>query len=102
MFAFGKGYSVVLEGIFFAERYNAMLTRLIEAADESHVFYLDVSLEETLRRNETKPNGNEIGEENIRRWYNDQDLLGVEGEVIIPESSSLDETVRHILRATGL
>ncbi len=47
------------------------------------VFYLDVSLEETLRRHEFGPLRAEVPPERLREWYVAHDLLGVPGEVVL-------------------
>jgi hypothetical protein len=56
---YGKeiGYNVVLEAIISKKLYGNMLKNLIaEYIDTVHVFYMDVSFEETLRRHDTKQN----------------------------------------------
>nr|WP_261559133.1 AAA family ATPase [Frankia tisae] len=55
-FCLDHGYHVVLEGILAASRHAAMISGLLRAhRGRSFVFYLDVSLEETLRRHATRP-----------------------------------------------
>src|SRR5687768_15026518 len=55
-FALDHGYHAVLEGILFRDKYGAMLTALRAAHQgRTSVFYLDVSLDETLRRHTTRP-----------------------------------------------
>ena len=62
-----------------------------------YVFYLDVSLAETLKRHKTKPIADEVTEERLQSWYQPKNYLAVPGEVIIDESSTLDETTDTIL-----
>ena len=95
-YAIGLGYDVVLEGILYFPRYGEMLQRLVASAPESYVFYFDVSLDETLKRHLTKPNSGEFGEKELREWYKLRDLTGLEGEEIIPESYSLEQSVQFI------
>jgi adenylate kinase family enzyme len=102
VYALEHGYDVILEGILVFHRYGEMLKELAQAYPHSHFFYLDVSLEETLRRHMTKPNCNEFGEKEIREWYVPHDVTGFPGEVIIPESSSIEETVQTICEHAGL
>ena len=94
-----KGYIVILEGNFFKKKYKDALMELIDDNSiNSHTFYIDVSLEETLRRHKTSPNANEFGEKELRDWYAEKDYLDIEGEVIINEDSSLEETVNLIIK----
>lgn len=98
LFALSNGYNVVMEGIFDAERYNGMFEEiLVKHPDNNHFFYFDVSLNETLRRHEHKPNKDDFGETEMGAWYKDRDLLRRIEEVMIPESSSLNETVDLIV-----
>jgi adenylate kinase family enzyme len=100
-FALSHGYHVVLEGILRADRYADSLRRLIADHDgPSHVYYLDVSLEETLRRHLSRPQTFTAAD--MRGWYRPRDILGIAHETVIGEESGLDETVDHILRASAL
>lgn len=91
-------YIVILEGIFSKDKYKDILIELIEnSSRESCVFYIDVSLKETLRRHKAKPNAHEFGEKEMRIWYLEKDYLGIQGETIINEKSSLEETVDLML-----
>ncbi len=101
-FALFHDYDVILEGIFFSGRYTKMLKSLIKKVPNHFVYYLDVSLEETIRRHKTKPESVEFGEKEMRSWYKDKDLLGVDGEIIVEENSSLQETVERVIRETGI
>ncbi len=102
-FCLDRGVHVVLEGILAAARHAVMLAELLRAHQgRSFVFYLDVSLDETLRRHATRPQAAEFSGEDMRGWYLPCDLLGVDGEQVIPEHFSLDRTVAFIEGATGL
>lgn len=101
-FALERGYDVILEGILKFRRHQGMLERLLRACPDAHVYYFDVSFEETLRRHATKPNAREFGEKEMREWYVPRDLTGFPGERVIPEGNGLEETVRQILEETGL
>lgn len=97
-FALSRHYNVILEGILFTEHYGEMLRELVANPTDSHVYYFDISFDETLRRHKTKPNAHEFGENEMRDWFVSQDLLGVENEQIISEESGFDETVERIFR----
>ncbi|WP_407952044.1 kinase [Plantactinospora sonchi] len=101
--ALRHGYHVVLEGIFISHRYGPMISALRrDHRGDTHVFYLDVSLEETLRRHTLRPQASEFTAEDMRGWYRPRDLLGLPDEMVVPESSSLGETVAFIQYTAGL
>jgi GNAT superfamily N-acetyltransferase len=92
------GYHVVLDGIMDTRRYEPMLTGLRrDHAGPSFFYYLDASLEETLRRHDTRIQRTEFGAEDMRRWYRQRDLLTTIPERVIPQRSTLAETVSAIL-----
>lgn len=96
-------YHVVLDGIFYADRYEAMLAGLArDHIGVSRFYYLDVSMEETLRRHATRPQADEFGADDMRNWYRSRDLLGGICERIIPETSTLQESTALILAETQL
>lgn len=95
-----KGYTVIIEGILSKPKYKEILMKLIESADcDSHIFYIDVSLDETIKRHKTKPIANEVTDEQLKSWYQPKNYLDVSDEVIIDESSTLEETVKLIKSA---
>jgi predicted kinase len=101
--ALDHGYHVVLEGILFTGRYRPMLTELIAGhPGESYVYYLDVSLDETLRRHATRPLAADVTAEQMRGWYAPRDVLGLAQERVIDESSSFEQTVETILHTSAL
>ncbi|HXW45994.1 MAG TPA: kinase [Streptosporangiaceae bacterium] len=102
-FSLDHGYHVILDGILSAERYEPMLSVLArEHAGRSHFYYLDVSIEETLRRHSTRPQASEFGSDDMRGWYRPRDLLSSVAERVIPETSTLQQTIALILAETGL
>jgi predicted kinase len=102
-FVLENGYHVVLEGIFFTDRYRDMLLDLISShSGRSRAFYLDVSFEETVRRHANRPLSAEVTAEQMREWYKRGDILGIDGEHIIPESSTFEESVDTVLAVSGL
>lgn len=101
-FALKRDYSVILEGILYSKRYGDMLLRLNRHCPDFYYYYFDVSFSETLRRHALKPNSNEFGEAEMRKWYQEKDLLDMPGERPIPETMSQQEIVKMILDRTGL
>lgn len=96
-FAISRGYRVILEGIFSSHKYRDLLCEF-SSEIETLYFYMDVSFDETLRRHETRPIANEFGYEEMKLWYQERDLLGLNEEIIIPEESGIDETVDMIAK----
>ncbi len=86
-----------------ASRYEQMLVGLREFHDgPSYFYYLDVSLDETLRRHDTRPQRSEVSAADLRGWYKQRDLLAAIGERVIPEASTTEQTVATILADTDL
>jgi GNAT superfamily N-acetyltransferase len=101
--ALSHGYHVVLDGILTASRYEPMLAGLQRDHDgPSFFFYLDVSLQESLRRHDTRPLRAEVSAADMRGWYRPGDVLSTVTERVIPESSTLAQTVATILTETSL
>lgn len=75
-----------------------MLREVSSLFDETHVYYFDISFEETLRRHTTKPNSHEFGEELMRELYAEKDILGLAGEKLFTDKQSGDEIFRSIMR----
>ena len=94
------GYTTILEGILYSPHYGAMLrTLLADHAGPAHVFYLDVPLDETLRRHELKPLT--VPAAKLREWYHHLDLLDVDGEIVIDGSPDLQEVLAVVLARIG-
>lgn len=98
--ALDVGYSVVLEGILAADRYGAMLTRLMgDHAGTTVCAYLDVPFAETVRRHATRPQATEFTVEQMAGWFQAADQLGVHGEIVVPQESTTEQTVEALLVA---
>jgi hypothetical protein len=102
-YSLDHGYHVILDGILYADRYEEMLDGLRrDHAGRSFFYYLDVSLTETLRRHDTRPEATEFAHEDMRSGFRPADLLASEAEQVIPETSSLRDTTARILADAGL
>lgn len=102
-YSLDKGYHVVLDGILYADHYRDMLARLRrDHHGHSYFYYLDVSMDETIRRHATRPQASEFGPDDMRNWYRSRDLLGDTREHVIPETSTLRETIDRILAESQL
>lgn len=97
-YGIGKTPYVIVEGILANIRYRNMLLSLIESFDgNAYVYYFDLSFEETFRRHVSKPNQSEFGQFEMRRWWNEEDYLGIENEVFFHDRSSKREIMEKIL-----
>jgi adenylate kinase family enzyme len=102
-YSLDHGYHVVLDGIFYADRYELMLTALNrDHCGISRFYYLDVSMDETLRRHTTRPQEADFGPDDMRQWHRPKDLLTAIREHVIPETSTLQQTISTILAETQL
>ncbi|HEX5188563.1 MAG TPA: AAA family ATPase [Streptosporangiaceae bacterium] len=102
-YSLDHGYHVVLDGILNADRYERMLAGLRrDHRGRSFFYYLDVSLAETLSRQDSRPQAAEFGPDDLRAWYRPRDLLATVEEQVIPEASTLRQTTARILADTGL
>ncbi|GAA1308937.1 AAA family ATPase [Brachybacterium tyrofermentans] len=94
----GIGRITVVEGIFGSERYGDMFEEML--ADHKGpclVYYLDVSLAETLRRHTGKTIGGEVPASEVASWYREHDVLGTPGEQVLGEELSEDDMVARVL-----
>jgi hypothetical protein len=55
-----------------------------------------------LRRHATRPQAAEFSPDDMRGWYRRRDLLSSIEERIVPETSTLEQTVALILEETQL
>ncbi len=99
----GAGYHVIVEGILHSSGYGRPLREVIgEHPGPSHVFYLDIGFAETVRRHTSRNEPIPVTAADMQRWYTPNDVLGVTGEHIISEHSTLEQTVTTILASSGL
>ena len=101
--ALEAGYHVVLEGILHTGQYGTPLHKLINGhPGPARVLWMDVSFDETLRRHAGRSDLAHVSAEMMRAWYTKLDLLGVPGEQVVVETSSVEDTVAMILHDSGL
>ncbi|QUH16719.1 kinase [Lacticaseibacillus rhamnosus] len=96
-FGFSHQQIVIVEGILSAARYGQMLKALMNTADQSLVYYFDLSFDETLRRHAHRPKAAAFGAEAMHRWFRPHDYLGVPNEHLIQADQSQDTVVSRIL-----
>jgi predicted kinase len=102
-YALSHGFHVIIDGILNADRYGTMLDALRrDHRGISRFYYLDVPFEETMRRHATRRQATEFGCTEMQSWYRGLDLLPGDIEQVISASNSLDDSVRRVMRDTGL
>lgn len=92
--------AVVLEGILPMPDYLPLFQAAVEEYGLEHIFayYYDLPFEETLLRHSTKPNRDEFGEEDMRRWWQEKDFLPNIPETVFTKELSLEDAVERIWR----
>lgn len=87
---------VIVEGILDSDVYMELFEVLKSEFHNIYAYYYDIPFEETLNRHQTKPNHNEFGEVEMRRWWKEKDYIGIIPEKNITDELSLDEIVEMI------
>lgn len=101
--ALDGGYHVLLEGSLHTRQYGTPLRELVAGhPGPSSVFWMEVGFDETLRRHAGRPELAHVTADLMRAWYAPLDLLGVPGEQVIEQASSVEDTVAAILHGSGL
>jgi predicted kinase len=100
--ALQAGYNVILEGILSVKSYEQTIERIISNhSGNSHIFYFDISFEETIKRHATKEGNYKYGKAEMKEWYSAAHKSGHPLEHLIPESFTVEQTVSHILEVSG-
>ncbi|MBL4936841.1 kinase [Clostridium sp. YIM B02515] len=90
---------VILEGILNSKWYKSLFGNLlVEFKDQIFAYYFDIPFEETLNRHQQKSNAHEFGEKEMRKWWNEKDLLGIIPEILLHKELSLNEIVDIIYK----
>jgi predicted kinase len=91
-----SGYDVILEGILSEKSYGRVLDDIfVSHPEENYMFYFDISLDETLKRHETRGITG-FGEPEMREWYPSSHRSGHELERVIPEDFTIEESYTFI------
>lgn len=95
---FGKEYNsiIVLEGILNSVWYEPLFSLIQKSFDNVYTYYYDIPFDETVKRFQTKRNVS-YTEQDMKRWWNEKDLLGFDNEKIISKNMSVDDVVKIIL-----
>lgn len=97
IFAHEQCSIAILEGILYTD-YYVNLFKLIEEiyTNRIYAYYFDLPFEETLKRHLQKPNANEFGEVEMRRWFRDKDCLYNINETLLSKEMSEKDIIDKI------
>lgn len=96
---------VILEGILNSSWYYKLFETIkYEFGNGIYAYYFDIPFEETLHRHKSKPNANDFGETEMKRWWKEKDFINIFSEQIISKDMMEDDIVDMILHhiETGL
>lgn len=95
---FGKEHSniVILEGIINSNWYKPLFDTIQKNFSNIYSYYYDIPFDETVRRFKTK-NNVDFTEEDMKRWWNEKDILGFENEKMITKEMTVYDIVEMIL-----
>ncbi|GMR68761.1 MULTISPECIES: kinase [Bacillus] len=94
----GKCEFVILEGILNSRKYGEMLKELIHYfKGNAYTYYFDLSLEETIRRHNTREKRHEFSEDSLLKWYNPHDTIEVARETIFTDNFTQKDIFDAIL-----
>jgi len=98
---YGKRNSeiTIMEGILPSKDYAQLFEAAVEEYGSNiYSYYWDIPFEETLRRHGTKPNRDDFGEDDMRRWWKEKDYLDMIPQTMINKDMSVEESVEMIHR----
>lgn len=88
---------VILEGILNSIWYKELFMMLLsEYKQNIYAYYFDLTFEETLIRHLQKPNRNEFGEAEMKKWWKEKDYIEGIKEKILTKELSQEEIVNMI------
>lgn len=101
--ALDAGYDVITDGIANMIHYRQMFDEIIQLhPSDNYMYYFDISLEETLKRHQTRPKKGDYNEDDLRGWYKSASPSGYGFEQRINETMSLEQITQKILAETGI
>jgi len=87
----------ILEGILDSKEYHPLFEAAVEEyGSDIFAYYWELPFEETLIRHSTKPNRDDFGEPEMRRWWREKDYLTIIKETILTKDLSFDDALEKI------
>ena len=89
----------IMEGVLPAEKFPLLFQAALDVyGNNIYAYYYDLPFEETLRRHSTKPNRNDFGEPEMRKWWREKNFLEMIPEKVLTQELSLEDAVELIYR----
>lgn len=98
-FGLNNDYDVVFEGILDI---NVIDLSPLLSQKECYLFYLNISLDETINRHAQRSKSRRFGPEALRRWWKYASPTNHPTEIFINESSSKVKTVNTIAKVANI
>jgi len=89
---------IILDGIFSSDSYSDMFNEINNIFLNVYAYYFNIPFNETVLRHKTRKQSNEFGEEEMKKWYKENDLINEIKEKIITVSQTKDEIITMILK----
>lgn len=103
LIALKYGYDVILEGILNIKHYKNLFDNVFkEHPTNNYMYFLDVDIEETIKRHKAREKSEEFDETELRSWARSASPTGFNFEVIHNNMVSIDSAVSKILKDTGI
>ena len=97
---YGRKHSevVILEGILRADWYRPLFQLAVQLYGEKNIaaYYFDLPFVETVKRHQTKPNRDEFGEEDMRRWWKEKDYIKIIDEIKFTSDVGVEKAIEII------
>ncbi|WP_284976095.1 AAA family ATPase [Arthrobacter sp. efr-133-TYG-104] len=93
------GHHVILEGIFNAQRYSAMLEGIAAQSNDARFYAFDLTFDETVRRHDMRPQATDFTADEMQAWYHGWQPLSFVEEERINASEAPSRIVARILGA---
>lgn len=93
----GRGCHVLMDGTIDPEKHKVHLDELVaEHPIDNHLFWFNLSFEETLRRHVSRSKSSWVSEADMRGWYRQFEPMGYDFEHEIPADMDLSSTVAMV------
>lgn len=101
LYGVGNCEYTIVEGILANDTYGEMLRRVLLFAEETFVYYYDLTFEETILRHQTKKK-TDFGMKEMSSWFIENDYLGLANEQLVTEKVSSEQMLTLILNDLNL
>lgn len=89
---------IILEGILRQDWYLRLFESITnEFNDNIFAYYFDLSFEETLIRHSQREASKEFGEDKMKLWWKEKDLINIIPETFLTKELTLNESIDKIL-----